>query len=82
MKLMDAPAQTAALDLSMLASGKAFTETLPVYAVDTQPAAFFTVKLYGIGVPATAAALKLTVMGLLLGMSSFVAAVMPVPETE
>jgi hypothetical protein len=56
-----------------------FTDTLPVLAEEVQPPAFFTVKVKVKLVEA--AALKLTVIGL-LGKATLVAVVKPVPEIE
>ena len=56
------------------------TVTLPVILDEVQPPAFLTVKVKGILEP-EAAALKLTVMGL-VGKVPSVTAVIPVPEME
>ena len=71
--------QTAVVPL-MLAVGKGFTTTLPVLFKEAQPLALLTLKVKGIDIP-EAAALKLTVIGLLSNTAS-VTAVKPVPEME
>jgi hypothetical protein len=63
-----------------VATGVAFTVTLPVISAEAQPLAFLTVKVKGILEP-EAAALKLTVIEPLGNVPS-VTVVMPVPEIE